>query len=172
MSVSPRVILLCVATLLFWGLWAFFGKIALVKRMTPAGMLLAETSISCLCAFAVAIVMIASAKAHALTLSSWNIFGVLSGAGLAFGLLTYYFALEQGSISIVSPVTAAYPVISVALAYAILGERPSPMQWCGIALVVTGTVLLFGSASPQGDGENGTLGPPSTGDSAAKQNRP
>lgn len=78
---------------------------------------------------------------------SWNVLEVLSGAALAVGLLTYYFALTDGDSSLVSRLTAAYPIISVALGYAVLGERPTPIQWCGIILVIVGTMLLLSPAS-------------------------
>ena len=154
MSASPRVVLLCLATLLFWGVWAFFGRIALLKRMPPTSLLLAEASISCLCAVVLTTVLLASGRENVLSLRSWNVFGLVSGAALAFGLLTYYFALEHGNISIVTPVTAAYPVVSVALAFAVLGERPSLSQWCGIVLVISGTALLFTNVSPSAGGDS------------------
>lgn len=47
------------------------------------------------------------------------------------------------------------PVMSVALAYAVLGERPPVMRLVGLAMIVTGIGLFFWhatSAAPAGDG--------------------
>jgi transporter family protein len=75
--------------------------------------------------------------------ASWNIFGLISGAGLALGLLFYYMALEKGEVSIVVPLTAIYPIVSVLLGCIILKEKPSTLQWIGVFLVVAGAVLLL-----------------------------
>lgn len=47
------------------------------------------------------------------------------------------------------------PVVSVALAYAVLGERPPAMRLAGLAMIVSGIGLFFwhaASAAPAGDG--------------------
>ena len=147
MVVTSRLVMLCATTVVLWGLWAFFGRIALMKRMTPGTIFIAEVGISVICAAVVAVVIWSRREQSLFSSSSWNVFGVFSGGALAVGLLTYYFALEQGNISLVSPLTAAYPVVSVALAYVVLNERPTPLQWVGIILVIVGTILLV-SAPP------------------------
>jgi transporter family protein len=130
-----------------WGLWGFFGKLALEKKMAPISILFAETLISALIAFPIFLTMAIRANAPTLQ-SSFNVYGVLSGFGLAVGLLFYYFALSEARVAIVVPLTATYPIVAVLLSYALLGERPSFAQWVGVILVVIGVALLLsGSAS-------------------------
>ena len=130
-----------------WGLWGFFGKLALEKKMAPISIFFAETLISAVIAFPIFLTMATRANAPTLQ-SSFNIYGVLSGFGLAVGLLFYYFALSEARVAIVVPLTATYPIVAVLLSYALLGERPSLAQWLGVILVVTGVALLLtGSAS-------------------------
>jgi transporter family protein len=74
-----------------------------------------------------------------------NVYGLLSGAALALGVLFYYFALAGGRVSIIVRLTATYPVVAALLGVAILGERPSLAQWIGIILIIMGAVLLFSS---------------------------
>jgi bacterial/archaeal transporter family protein len=75
--------------------------------------------------------------------TSWNVFGLASGAGLALGLLCYYFALEESPASVLVPLTAIYPAISVLLSYALLHERPTFSQWVGVVFVIVGAILLL-----------------------------
>ena len=125
-----------------WGLWGFFGKLALEREMTPSTLFLAEVFMSAVFSIPV-LVMILRKNNSYLPHVSWNIFGLISGAGLALGLLFYYMALEKGEVSIVVPLTAIYPIVSVLLGYVILKEKPSTLQWIGVFLVVTGAVLLL-----------------------------
>jgi transporter family protein len=127
---------------IMWGLWGFFGKLALEREMTPTTLFLAEVFMSAVFSIPV-LVMIFRKQDSYLPHASWNIFGLISGAGLALGLLFYYMALEKGQVSIVVPLTAIYPIVSVLLGYAILKEKPSPLQWLGVFLVVLGAVLLL-----------------------------
>jgi transporter family protein len=142
MNIDLRLALLSGLTILMWGLWGFFGKMALGRKMPPAAIFLLEVLISAACAVPVLLVLIYREDARPLH-ASWNVFGILSGAGLALGLLCYYFTLEKGQASIVVPLTATYPVVSVLLSYAVLHERPSLSQWVGIILVIVGAVLLL-----------------------------
>ena len=70
-------------------------------------------------------------------------FGEASGAGLALGLFCYYFALERSQASILVPLTAIYPAVSVVLSYALLHERPHVSQWIGVICVIVGAILLL-----------------------------
>lgn len=57
----------------------------------------------------------------------------------------YYFALQNGHATVVVPLTALYPAVTVVLSYAILRERPSSIQWIGFLLVIAGAFLLLSS---------------------------
>jgi len=52
-------------------------------------------------------------------------------------------SLEHGGkASIVVPLTYTYPLITLLLAVALLGERLSPVKWIGICLAIVGAVLM------------------------------
>jgi bacterial/archaeal transporter family protein len=143
MSIDYRVLLLAGLTILLWGFWGFFGKVALEKNMAPRSVFLAEVFTSAVCAVAVVLIFSYRKLPVAAHTSSWNVYGVASGVGLALGLLCYYFALERAPASILVPLTATYPAVSVLLSYAFLHERPYASQWLGIVLVIIGTILLL-----------------------------
>jgi transporter family protein len=128
-----------------WGLWGFFGKLGLQKGMAPTTMFLAEVITSAACTIPLVVIRLHNHSPSHFH-PSWNVFGVLSGAGLALGLLGYYVALEKMQASILVPLTAMYPVVSVLLSYAVLHERLSLLQWVGVVLVVGGAMLLLSPA--------------------------
>ncbi|MEQ9349589.1 MAG: EamA family transporter, partial [Alphaproteobacteria bacterium] len=74
--------------------------------------------------------------------ASFNVWGVLSGLGLALGLLLFYLALELGKAAVIVPLTALYPVVAVLLSVLFLGERLTWVQWSGLVLALAGILLL------------------------------
>src|SRR5437764_1465926 len=57
----------------------------------------------------------------------------------------YFVAVHRGTMSIIAPVAALYPVSTVLLALAVDGERVRPIQVAGLGLAATALVL---TASP------------------------
>lgn len=151
MALDYRLLSLTALTILMWGFWGFFGKLALDRRMSPLTVFLAEILVSAACAVPLLFLLRRGqgGGAAAAEYAPWNVFGLLSGAGLALGLLFYYLALEKAQASVIVPLTAVYPVVSVLLSYFVLGERLRLVQWLGVLLVVLGVVLLL--TPPAGD---------------------
>lgn len=136
------VLILAAAIVVLWGLWGFFGKLALNRAMPPSSVFLAEVAVGGAIGCAALAVMLAGGHAMPWRAPA-NIFGLLSGVGMAVGLLLFYLALDTGKAVAVVPLTASYPLVTVLLSYWLLGERPSALQWLGLALVVAGTMLLL-----------------------------
>ena len=67
-------------------------------------------------------------------------------AGLtAFNVVASFFlyrAFEFGTLSVVSPLASAYPALIVVLAVLLLHERPTVPDAVGIALTLTGVILI------------------------------
>jgi drug/metabolite transporter (DMT)-like permease len=91
-------------------------------------------------------------------LATLGLYGVLKGAAhgatraewvrsagpmatMALGSLSVAIAYKHGPASIVTPLAGAYPVVTIGFAWAVLRERPSRLQWAGIAVVLAGMVL-------------------------------
>jgi transporter family protein len=66
----------------------------------------------------------------------------LSMLFIAGGGITLYLAIENGNVSIVSPVTNLYPVLTIAVAKVRLKERLSLMQGIALAMLIA-SVPLF-----------------------------
>jgi drug/metabolite transporter (DMT)-like permease len=58
------------------------------------------------------------------------------------GTISYSRGAEIGLVSIVTAVSATYPLIPVFGSVALFGERPAPNQYAGVAMVIAGLMLL------------------------------
>ena len=67
---------------------------------------------------------------------------VLLGVVDLTGTLSYARGAEVGLLSIVTAVSAIYPLIPVFGGVAMFGERPAPNQFLGVAMVIAGLALL------------------------------
>lgn len=73
---------------------------------------------------------------------TWLLAGAL---GLFFGLGNYALLAafaRQGKASIITPLTALYPVVSVPIAVFFLGENVGAREWAGISLALVSVVAL------------------------------
>ncbi len=76
----------------------------------------------------------------------------VAGAAGAIGLAALYRGMAIGAMGIVAPISAASPVVPLAVDVG-RGIVPSALQWLGIAVVLTGIVLL--ARGPGGAGGSG-----------------
>jgi len=67
---------------------------------------------------------------------------IASGLCGSLGTIFWFRAMESGTASVVSGVTAAYPVITVVAAVAVLGAALLPLQVVALALLLFAVVLL------------------------------
>lgn len=65
----------------------------------------------------------------------------LSGVAGAVSWLFYFKAIQVGTVSQVAPIDKLSMPFAVLLAVMLLGDRPSPTNWFGIALIVGGAYL-------------------------------
>jgi len=65
--------------------------------------------------------------------------GLFNGLGVLATLAAYR---NGGKATVVTPLAAVYPVITVLIAVTFLGERLNAIQGVGIALAIVGALLL------------------------------
>lgn len=71
------------------------------------------------------------------------IVGLLGGLVNGLGNWAVFTCLEKGAkASVAIPLTALYPLFTVLLATMFLAERPTALQWLGIALAVAAGAML------------------------------
>lgn len=71
------------------------------------------------------------------------VFLVLSGIATGLSWLCYYKALQDGQASVVVPIDKLSILVTIAFSYIVLGERLTKKSFCGLALLVCGTLLLL-----------------------------
>lgn len=69
-------------------------------------------------------------------------FAMLLGMVDLGGTISYSRGAEVGLVSIVTAVSATYPLLPVFGSVALFGERPAPNQYAGVAMVIAGLMLL------------------------------
>ena len=129
-------------TVVLWTGWSFIGVLAL--RHVSAAQAVLVFGISTVIVGAVSLVLGGRE-------TSW----APSGVGLALvsavcgsvGMATFYLALDHGKASSVAPVIGIYPAFVALLAVGFLAERLTALQAVGVALAVTGVVLVGAGGS-------------------------
>lgn len=76
-------------------------------------------------------------------LGRWRVLLLLSALGMIGYTLLLYTALQHTSALNASLITAANPALIVVIAIVLLGEKPGLYGWIGIALGLTGVLLVL-----------------------------
>lgn len=127
-------IVLALFASLGWGLSDFVGGVS--SRRLPL-----RAVVSCMIAGG----LLTAAAAAAIAGSGYPgsiiiVPGAIAGLASVTAIASLYKGLAIGSMSVVAPISAAYPVVPVAWGLA-QGERPTTIQFVGMALVVAGVML-------------------------------
>lgn len=123
--------------LIFWGLWAFLPRFAVVY-IQPRSLTLYQT------------VGIVLGVLVILSLSSWKLethpvgifIGILSGALGIFGTFFYNMALRKGQASVVLTMTALYPLVALILVFLFFREMITWKQGIGIVMALVAMILI------------------------------
>ena len=134
-----------------WFFWALASAVfaALTAIFAKIGIEGVDSDLATLIRTAVIIVVLAAFVGAAgkwsnplqLSARTWA-FLVLSGLATGASWVCYFRALKIGNASQVAPIDKLSLVLVAVFAFAFLGERPSLREWCGIALVGAGVVVL------------------------------
>lgn len=131
-------LILAIFTILLWGVWGFFLKISQFK----IGM---QTFFwSSFVLFPVTVVYLWVSKEF-LPLR-WDTVGItwalIAGFAGSLGSVTFYLLLKYSKASLVIPLTALYPVVTVILAILVLKEKITVLQSAGIVCALIAGILL------------------------------
>lgn len=81
-------------------------------------------------------------------LESWTshdvLFAISAGIFFGAGLLSFFRGLDEGPVSIVSPIGSAYPLVTTLVAMMVFGDKLSLLQLVGIFLITSGVVVTSG----------------------------
>ncbi|HZY48157.1 MAG TPA: EamA family transporter [Devosia sp.] len=134
-----------------WQLWALGSALfaALTAILAKIGI---EGVNSDFATFIRTIVILIAAGAMVMITNHWQapstvsnrtwIFLVLSGLATGLSWICYFRALKIGNASQVAPIDKLSVVLVAIIAAVFLGEKMSPINWVGVALIGVGAVLV------------------------------
>lgn len=134
-------VVLAVLAMICWGIAPVFSKLGLVKVDPFVALAVRSFSVTAIL-FVSGLLM---GKFSGLDFSDRKsyLFIVMEGILAALlGQLAYYYAQKLGDISRVTPIVAAFPVITVILAIALLGEKFTWSKLVGTVLIVAGIIVI------------------------------
>ena len=142
-------ILLGLATALSWGSADLFARFATRRIGTFRTMLYMQMCGFCLVTLAMPRL---GGWGHLFDGSGWQpwAWGILAGVLNTFSTLALYRSFEIGKLSIVAPISACYPVLTMLLA-ALTGERLTPLRLAGLALTIAGVIVVARGEQAPGD---------------------
>ncbi len=140
---NPTALFSALATVVSWGGGTICDKLA-VRDLSPQGLLLLRSLIA---ATAISIWGVAGGLFGEMSTVGWvPVTWVIAGSlsSQIFGQFMYYRALKVAPASQVVPVTATYPLVTVALAILLLGEKLTGAKLLGVVCIVVGIILVSG----------------------------
>jgi len=134
-----------------WQSWALLSALfaALTAIFAKIGV---ENVNSDFATFVRTIVILGAAAAMVTLTGSWQApssvssrtwtFLVLSGLATGLSWICYFRALQIGKAAQVAPIDKLSVVLVAVIAALFLGEKLSPVNWAGVALIAAGAVLV------------------------------
>jgi transporter family protein len=124
---------------LAWGLWSFVPKLT-VRYIDPRSAAVYEA----LGALLVAVGIWFSMQFRLQTQATGIALAFTTGVLGLLGALSFLVAVARGPVSLVTILSALYPVLTVCLAVLFLGETITLRQGCGMVLALVSMVLIVG----------------------------
>jgi drug/metabolite transporter (DMT)-like permease len=134
-------ILFGLATALCWGGADLFGRFATRKIGTMRTMLYMQLIGTILISLVMPLLGGWGRLFHGPSPAPLWAWGILAGLLNTFSSLALYRSFEIGKLSIVAPLSASYPVLTMLLSV-FSGERLTPTRIAGMALAIGGVVLV------------------------------
>jgi bacterial/archaeal transporter family protein len=133
----PRWLFYALLCILSWGVWGGLAKLG-ADQMTPMQMQVLFTIGMFPVVLAALIQLRWKVEADRLGVT----YGIMNGVFTGLGLLAYYAAMAKGKASIVGPVTALFPLLTVVLALVLLKERMNKVQTAGVFVALVSIFIL------------------------------
>ncbi len=134
-------VLLATLSALSFGVGDFFGGLS-ARRVAAQVTTLAAQITGLVLVVAVAAVIGGSPTGTDLVL------GAAAGVAGASGLVLFYWAMSQGPMSVVAPVSAVMSALVPVSTGVLTGERPSPLAMVGIAVALPAIVAISREPTP------------------------
>jgi drug/metabolite transporter (DMT)-like permease len=136
----PNAVVLGLATAVAWGTADFFARFA-TRSVGSVRALFGMQSFGAI--FATIYLIVSHDYGHLFDGSGWQpwAMGISVGIAITGAMLALYRAFETGKLSLVAPISASYPALTVLLSM-LSGEKLSLPRIAGIFVVVLGVILV------------------------------
>jgi len=126
-----------VLNILGFGLWGFIGKIGVSTIGKYRYLVVSYLAVTVIMAF-----LLFTSNEKGTLLRNDYLYPVLGGICTGIAVASYFNALEEIPLSVVSSLSSLYPVITVLLSIVFLHEKPTVSQGLGIILALAASFLL------------------------------
>ncbi len=116
---------------------SFFGKIASLRDI-PFRVYFFE-GVGTLCVFSAFVIY---NRATIFNNFEVNLLALLMGLCWGVGTVLFIVALKYAKLSVLVPLSAVYPALTVVLAFVFLGERLGPREMAGVGFAILSALLL------------------------------
>ncbi len=130
-------LVLAILALALWGVWGIFPKLA-TNYLSPTSVMVYEGIGHIVVVAGVLAYLGFRPEVH----PKGIVFAILAGLVGTVGSLVFLFAISRGKASIVVPLTALYPVVTIALSLWLLHEPLTLKHSAGIVLALL-AILMF-----------------------------
>ena len=142
-------VLFAVGSALFAGATAILAKCGIKKTDSTVATAI-RTPVVLLMSFIMVLIAGSLGDISSITPKTW-IFLVLSGLSTGASWLCYFRALQLGDINKVVPIDKSSTVLTILLAFIVLGEPISWLKGVCVALIAVGTFLMIEKKKDSGD---------------------
>ncbi|MDW7748635.1 DMT family transporter [Halomonas sp.] len=124
---------------LFWGLSGGIGSMLMADGWDPLVVSFYRGAIGLL--FVLAWLALRPAGSGLADPRLWG-WSLMAGLGVAGNFTFYFVSISQGSVAVAATLMYCAPVFVFLVSFALRLERPTPLKWAAIAMVMLGIVLL------------------------------
>jgi transporter family protein len=121
----------------WWGLWGVLAKVASARLAVDQMQMMFTLGM-----LPLAIAALIGIRGKLERDLRGVMYGILNGVFTGLGLLSYDAAMSKGKASVIGPLTAMFPLVTVALAVVVLHERINHVQAAGVVLALIAIFLL------------------------------
>lgn len=142
-AMTRRSLFFSFAAFAAWGVWSLTIKVA-IDRVTADNIfgfyVISSLTAPLIYSYIRRVRPMGTSTEKATRLAWWM--GAAALAVNVLGAFAYSYALEEGTASLVVPVSSAYPLVTIVLAVAVLREKVNRFHFPALAGVVMGLVLI------------------------------
>jgi len=128
-----------------WGVSGFFDA----KASRSVGPLTAAFLVNCIIAVLYAVIFLIVWRESFTVTNAGFWFAASSGVIITIGALAYFKGLSIGPVSLVSPMSSSYPLVTTLLAIFVFNARLAAWQVFGIGLILVGIMTITGMLRPR-----------------------